>query len=144
MDVSDCGGGGLLAPEEAAVQEGWLVGDPDTIGKHYEDHWFRQGPGDDAFPWGTVDEARFGLPTCWDQWFRDLARAYSLAGADVLGYPTAIGSEPGRPRALTPSRSGRRRGRATHLFGGASTLRGAGLGGGTPWVVCRRWCGKRG
>lgn len=53
--------------------------------------------GGDAFPLVTVDEARFGLPTCWDQWFPEPARAYSLAGADVLVYPTAIGSEPGFP-----------------------------------------------
>ena len=33
-------------------------------------------------------------PTCWDQWFPELARIYSLAGAEILVYPTAIGSEP--------------------------------------------------
>jgi N-carbamoylputrescine amidase len=38
-----------------------------------------------------------GCPTCWDQWFPELARAYSLAGAEVLIYPTAIGSEPDHP-----------------------------------------------
>ena len=42
-------------------------------------------------------EARLGLPTCWDQWFPELARAYSLEGAEVLIYPTAIGSEPDHP-----------------------------------------------
>ena len=41
--------------------------------------------------------ATFGFPTCWDQWFPELARAYSLAGAEVLVYPTAIGSEPELP-----------------------------------------------
>ena len=44
-----------------------------------------------------VGEARLGFPTCWDQWFPELARAYSLAGAEVLVYPTAIGSEPDHP-----------------------------------------------
>ena len=38
-----------------------------------------------------------GCPTCWDQWFPELARAYSLEGAEVLIYPTAIGSEPDHP-----------------------------------------------
>jgi N-carbamoylputrescine amidase len=38
-----------------------------------------------------------GLPTCWDQWFSEPPRAYSLAGADLLVYPTAIGSEPDHP-----------------------------------------------
>ena len=45
----------------------------------------------------AVAEARVGLPTCWDQWFPELARAYALQGADVLVYPTAIGSEPDHP-----------------------------------------------
>ncbi|MGC9220970.1 MAG: nitrilase-related carbon-nitrogen hydrolase [Solirubrobacteraceae bacterium] len=40
---------------------------------------------------------KLGLPTCWDQWFPELARAYSLHGAEVLIYPTAIGSEPDHP-----------------------------------------------
>jgi N-carbamoylputrescine amidase len=44
-----------------------------------------------------VAGARFGFPTCWDQWFPELARIYSLAGAEVLVYPTAIGSEPDHP-----------------------------------------------
>ena len=41
--------------------------------------------------------ARLGCPTCWDQWFPELARAYSLAGAEIIVYPTAIGSEPDHP-----------------------------------------------
>ena len=44
-----------------------------------------------------VAQARFGFPTCWDQWFPELSRAYSVAGAEVLVYPTAIGSEPDHP-----------------------------------------------
>jgi N-carbamoylputrescine amidase len=44
-----------------------------------------------------VAGASFGFPTCWDQWFPELARAYSLEGAEVLVYPTAIGSEPAHP-----------------------------------------------
>ncbi|MDQ6605043.1 MAG: hydrolase, partial [Actinomycetota bacterium] len=41
---------------------------------------------------------RFGFPTCWDQWFPELARGYSLRGAEVIVYPTAIGSEPDHPQ----------------------------------------------
>src|SRR4029078_10974004 len=44
-----------------------------------------------------IGQAHFGLPTCWDQWFPEVARAYSLEGADVIVYPTAIGSEPDHP-----------------------------------------------
>jgi N-carbamoylputrescine amidase len=74
---------------------------PVTAG-YYEDHYFRPGPADgDPYPVLPLDlgggEARFGLPTCWDQWFPELARAYSLRGAEVLVYPTAIGSEPDHP-----------------------------------------------
>jgi N-carbamoylputrescine amidase len=70
---------------------------PVTAGYH-EDHYFRPGPGDaEAFPLVALGDARLGLPTCWDQWFPEVARAYSLEGADVLVYPTAIGSEPDHP-----------------------------------------------
>ncbi len=70
---------------------------PVTSGYH-EDRYFRPGPGGrDAFPLIALGEARLGLPTCWDQWFPELARAYSLQGADILVYPTAIGSEPEHP-----------------------------------------------
>jgi N-carbamoylputrescine amidase len=67
---------------------------PVTAG-YYEDRYFR--PGDDGFPVVNVGGAQFGFPTCWDQWFPELARAYSLAGAEVIVYPTAIGSEPDHP-----------------------------------------------
>ena len=70
---------------------------PVTAGYH-EDRYFRPGPaGADAFPVLALGEAQLGLPTCWDQWFPEVARAYSLAGAEVLVYPTAIGSEPDHP-----------------------------------------------
>lgn len=62
---------------------------------YFEDRYFR--PGDTGFPVVAVGEASVGFPTCWDQWFPELARAYSLAGADLIVYPTAIGSEPDHP-----------------------------------------------
>ena len=74
---------------------------PITAG-YYEDRYFRPGPAEgDPFPliklaYGN-DEVELGCPTCWDQWFPELARAYSLKGAEVLIYPTAIGSEPDHP-----------------------------------------------
>ncbi|MBU6337098.1 MAG: hydrolase [Acidobacteria bacterium] len=64
---------------------------------YYEDTWFDAGPPVDPTPLLKLDGARFGFPTCWDQWFPELARLYSLAGADVIVYPTAIGSEPDFP-----------------------------------------------
>jgi N-carbamoylputrescine amidase len=73
---------------------------PVTAG-YYEDKFFRQGPdGDDAYEVHSPAElggARLGMPTCWDEWFPELARIYSLGGAELLVYPTAIGSEPDHP-----------------------------------------------
>jgi N-carbamoylputrescine amidase len=70
---------------------------PVTAG-YYEDRYFTPGPAElDAFQTLRVGSAEFGFPTCWDQWFPELARAYSLRGAAVLVYPTAIGSEPDHP-----------------------------------------------
>ncbi|MGY4653696.1 nitrilase-related carbon-nitrogen hydrolase [Mycobacterium sp. URHB0021] len=67
---------------------------------YYEDTYFRPGPGldasDDPYPVYEPDglDARLGLPTCWDEWFPEVARNYSLGGAEIVVYPTAIGSEP--------------------------------------------------
>jgi N-carbamoylputrescine amidase len=88
----------VVAPDGALVARTRKLHIPITAG-YYEDRYFRPGPTDDgpAFPLVALGEARLGLPTCWDQWFPELARAYSLAGAEVLIYPTAIGSEPDHP-----------------------------------------------
>jgi len=59
---------------------------------YHEDVYFR--PGDSGFPVHKIAGARFAFPTCWDQWFPELARCYSLGGAEIIVYPTAIGSEP--------------------------------------------------
>jgi len=87
----------LVAPGGALIGRTRKLHIPVTAGYH-EDRYFRPGPGDaDAFPLISLGEAHLGLPTCWDQWFPEVARAYSLEGADVLVYPTAIGSEPDHP-----------------------------------------------
>lgn len=66
---------------------------------YVEDKYFRPGPAEDAYPVHHLDglPAALGLPTCWDEWFPEVARMYALGGADVLAYPTAIGSEPDHP-----------------------------------------------
>jgi len=62
---------------------------------YHEDRYFRPGqPGRGAFEVVDLEGARFGFPTCYDQWFPELARIYSLRGAEVIVYPSAIGSEP--------------------------------------------------
>jgi N-carbamoylputrescine amidase len=86
----------LVSPEGELVARTRKLHIPVTAG-YYEDKYFRPGPPDEGFPVVPVGEAKFGLPTCWDQWFGELARAYSIAGAEVLVYPTAIGSEPDHP-----------------------------------------------
>jgi N-carbamoylputrescine amidase len=91
----------VVAPDGRLVQRTRKLHIPVTAG-YYEDRYFRPGPADgDPFPvidLPTADgSARLGAPTCWDQWFPELARAYSIAGAEVLIYPTAIGSEPDHP-----------------------------------------------
>jgi N-carbamoylputrescine amidase len=64
---------------------------------YYEDTWFRPGPAEDIAQVAEVCGAKAGFPTCWDQWFPELARLYALGGAEVIVYPTAIGSEPDFP-----------------------------------------------
>jgi N-carbamoylputrescine amidase len=87
----------LLAPGGALVARTRKLHIPVTAG-YYEDRYFRPGPaGAEPFPVIALGEAHLGLPTCWDQWFPEVARAYSLGGAEVLIYPTAIGSEPDHP-----------------------------------------------
>jgi N-carbamoylputrescine amidase len=55
-------------------------------------------PGDTGFRVWQTRHARIGVGICWDQWFPECARAMALMGAELLLYPTAIGSEP--PPAL--------------------------------------------
>lgn len=67
---------------------------------YYEDTYFRQGPAEDPYPVTrpeVLSGAALAMPTCWDEWFPEVSRCYSLAGAEVLIYPTAIGSEPSFP-----------------------------------------------
>ena len=87
----------VVAPDGALAARTRKLHIPVTAGYH-EDRYFRPGPGgDEPFPLLTLASSRIGLPTCWDQWFPEVARAYSLEGADLLVYPTAIGSEPDHP-----------------------------------------------
>ncbi len=51
-------------------------------------------PGDTGFRVWDTRFARIGVGICWDQWFPEAARAMALLGAELLFYPTAIGTEP--------------------------------------------------
>jgi len=65
---------------------------PNAVG-YQEKHYF--SPGDTGFKVWDTRHARLGVGICWDQWFPEAARCMALQGADILMYPTAIGSEPG-------------------------------------------------
>jgi N-carbamoylputrescine amidase len=103
---------------------------PVTAG-YYEDQYFQPGPADGE-PYPVYDlylggvHSRIGLPTCWDEWFPEVARNYSLRGAEVLAYPTAIGSEPDHPEFDTEP-----------LW--QKVIVGNGIANGTFMVVPNRW-----
>lgn len=55
---------------------------------------FYFNPGDTGFRVWSTRHGTIGVGICWDQWFPEAARAMALQGAEILFYPTAIGSEP--------------------------------------------------
>jgi N-carbamoylputrescine amidase len=77
---------------------------PDGPG-YEEKYYFR--PGNDGFKVWDVAGTRIGVGICWDQWYPESARVMALMGAELLFYPTAIGSEPYDPD-LDTSRMWRR------------------------------------
>lgn len=61
---------------------------------HYYQEKFYFTPGDTGFKVWDTKYGRIGVGICWDQWFPETARGMAVKGADLLLYPTAIGSEP--------------------------------------------------
>lgn len=63
-----------------------------------DDHFYQEKfyftPGDTGFKVWNTRYARIGVGICWDQWFPETARFMAVKGAELLFYPTAIGSEP--------------------------------------------------
>ncbi|MGN0456336.1 MAG: N-carbamoylputrescine amidase [Acutalibacteraceae bacterium] len=63
-----------------------------------DDHYYQEKfyfiPGDTGFVTFKTKYATIGVGICWDQWFPETARALALNGAELIFYPTAIGSEP--------------------------------------------------
>jgi N-carbamoylputrescine amidase len=62
-------------------------------GPGYEEKFYFR-PGNTGFKVWEVAGSRIGVGICWDQWYPECARAMALMGAEMLLYPTAIGSEP--------------------------------------------------
>jgi N-carbamoylputrescine amidase len=67
---------------------------PESPGYHEK---FYFSPGDTGFKVWQTRYGRIGAGICWDQWFPECARAMAVMGAEMLLYPTAIGSEPQDP-----------------------------------------------
>ena len=65
-------------------------------GPGYEEKFYFR-PGNTGFRVWETGYGKIGAGICWDQWFPECARAMTLLGADILFYPTAIGSEPEEP-----------------------------------------------
>jgi N-carbamoylputrescine amidase len=63
--------------------------------QYLEKYYFT--PGDLGYPVFNTKYGKIGIGICWDQWFPEVARILALQGAEILLYPTAIGSEPDRP-----------------------------------------------
>ena len=83
MAIADAGGEILGVYRKSHI--------PDGPG-YQEKYYFR--PGDTGFRAWKTKHAVIGVGICWDQWYPEAARAMVLEGAELLFYPTAIGSEP--------------------------------------------------
>lgn len=77
--------------------------DGEVLGKYRKSHIpdgpgyeekFYFNPGDTGFKVWKTKYAKIGVGICWDQWYPEAARVMTLMGAELLFYPTAIGSEP--------------------------------------------------
>ena len=66
-------------------------------GQCYEEKFYFS-PGDTGFKVFQTSVGKIGIGICWDQWFPETARILALKGAEILLFPTAIGSEPVLPK----------------------------------------------
>ena len=101
---------------------------PDGPG-YMEKYYFR--PGDTGFKVWDTRFGRLGVGICWDQWYPEAARAMILMGAEVLLYPTAIGSEPHDPTLDTAAPW--RRAMQGHAVSNVIPVVGANRTGFEPW-----------
>jgi N-carbamoylputrescine amidase len=66
-------------------------------GTGYEEEFYFE-PGDSNYPVHDLGFIKLAVPTCYDQWFPEMARICAINGAELIVYPTAIGSEPNYPK----------------------------------------------
>lgn len=89
--------GNVLYNSVAVLDRGELIG---VYRKTHipDDHFYQEKfyftPGNTGFKVFSTSAGKIGIGICWDQWFPEVARALTIKGADILLYPTAIGSEP--------------------------------------------------
>ncbi len=89
--------GNVLYNSIAVLDDGALLGVyrkthiPDD---HYYQEKFYFTPGNTGFKVWNTSFGKIGIGICWDQWFPETARCLAVAGAEMILYPTAIGSEP--------------------------------------------------
>lgn len=67
--------------------------------QYHEKFYFT--PGNTGYPVYDTKFGRIGIGICWDEWFPEVARILTLKGAEILFYPSAIGSEPDHPELST-------------------------------------------
>ena len=67
--------------------------------QYHEKYYFT--PGNTGYPVYDTKFGRIGIGICWDEWFPEVARILTLKGAEILFYPSAIGSEPDHPELST-------------------------------------------
>ena len=63
--------------------------------QYLEKYYFT--PGDLGYPVFKTAHATIGVGICWDEWFPEVARIFGMKGAEIIFYPSAIGSEPDHP-----------------------------------------------
>ena len=66
-------------------------------GTGYDEEFYFE-PGDSNYPVHDLGFIKLAVPTCYDQWFPEMARICAINGAELIVYPTAIGSEPNYPK----------------------------------------------
>jgi N-carbamoylputrescine amidase len=67
--------------------------------QYHEKYYFI--PGNTGYPVYETKYGKIGIGICWDEWFPEVARILALQGAEILFYPSAIGSEPDHPELST-------------------------------------------
>ena len=93
---------------------------------YYEKFYFT--PGDTGFRPVETSLGRLGVLVCWDQWFPEAARLMAMAGAEILLYPTAIGTDPQDDAAE----------QARQLEAWQTVQRGHAVANGLPLAACNR------